>query len=100
MGELEAHYRRLQRLGNGNSWKRAFLGAAVLFVGGVIGAVLAGPGWTWQVKAAAATAVACGLAWRGISETEAEGVTNLCDDYKEQILDSIELVPVEEGEGT
>jgi hypothetical protein len=97
MGELDSHYKRLLRLGKGNPWKRAFLGAAVLLAGGVIGAVLAGPGWTWQVKAATALAIACGLAWRGISETEAEDIGNLCKDYKDDILDSIELVPAEEA---
>jgi hypothetical protein len=60
---------------------------------------LAGPGWTWQVKTATALAVACALAWRGITETEAEDIDNLCNDYKHDILDSMELVPAEEGEG-
>jgi hypothetical protein len=96
MGELESHYKRLQRVGKGNPWKRGFLGASVLLAGGVVGALLAGPGWTWQVKAAAAVAVVCYLAWRGINETEAEDVQNLCSDYKEDILDSIDLVPVAE----
>jgi hypothetical protein len=98
MGELDSHYKRLQRLGKGNIWKRGFLGAAVLLAGGVIGAVLAGPGWTWEVKAAAALAVTCGLAWRAVSETETEDIQSLCNDYKDDILDSIELVPVEEGQ--
>ena len=92
MGELESHYKRLCRLGRGTTWKRAFLGAAVLLAGGVVGAVLAGPGWTWEVKAAAGIALVCGLAWRGIRESEAEDLENLCRDYKEDILDSIELV--------
>lgn len=98
MGELESHYKRLQRLGGGKPWKRAFLGAAVLLAGGVIGAVLAGPGWTWPVKAAAGIAIVCGFAWRGVSETEAEDIGCLCKDYKEDILDSIELVPIGEAE--
>jgi hypothetical protein len=100
MGELDSHYKRLQRLGKGNPWKRGFLGAAVLMAGGVVGAVLAGPGWTWQVKAASGIAIVCALAWRGISDTEAEDITNLCTDYKEDILDSIELVPVEDAESS
>lgn len=98
MGELDSHYKRLQRVGKGNPWKRGFLGAAVLLVGGIVGAVLAGPGWTWQVKAAAGIAIVCGLAWRGISETESEDIASLCADYKEDILDSIELVPVGDAE--
>jgi membrane protein implicated in regulation of membrane protease activity len=96
MGELESHYKRLCRLGHGNKWKRTFLGVAVLLCGGVLGAILAGPGWTWRVKVAAVLAVVCALAWRGIAETESEDIKNLCKDYKEDILDSIELVPVEE----
>jgi hypothetical protein len=100
MGELDSHYTRLQRLGKGNPWKRGFLGVAVLLAGGVVGAVLAGPGWTWPVKAAAGIAIVCGLGWRGVSETEAEDIANLCSDYKSDILDSIELVPVENAEST
>jgi hypothetical protein len=88
----------MKRVGKGNPWKRAFLGAAVLMAGGVVGALLAGPGWTWQVKAAAGIAVVCGLAWKAVDDTEAEDVQNLCSDYKEDILDSIELVPVEGAE--
>jgi hypothetical protein len=100
MSELESHYKRLCRLGKGNTWKRTFLGAAVLLAGGVIGAVLAGPGWTWEVKAAAGIAIVCGLAWRGVRETEAEDIESLCRDYKEDILDSIELIEEQPEEVT
>lgn len=94
MSELEAHYRRLRRVGKGNIWKRAFLGLAVILIGGVVGAVLAGPGWTWEVKATLGLAVMASLAWYGIHETEAEDLKTICEDFKEDILDSIELEQV------
>lgn len=96
MGELETHYKRLCRVGEENLWKSAFGLLAVVLLGGVVGAALAGPGWTWEVKSAAALTVLAGFAWRGIAETETEGIKAIRDDYKRDILDSLVLEPVEE----
>lgn len=97
MGELRAHYKRLCRVNEENPWKRGFGLVAVILLGAVAGAYLAGPGWTWQVKCAAALAVFAGLAWKGISETESESIGAIRDDYKENILDSLVLEPIYGG---
>jgi len=94
MGELETHYKRLCRVGEENLWKRGFGLLAVVLLGVVVGAALAGPGWTWEVKAAAALTVLAGLGWKGMAETESEGIKAIRDDYKEDILDSLVLEPV------
>ncbi|HVD86135.1 MAG TPA: hypothetical protein VNB59_01880 [Solirubrobacterales bacterium] len=91
MSELDRHYERLCRVGKGGLWKRAFLGFAVLMAGGVIGAVLAGPGWTSEVKVAALVSVIALIAWFAVHETESEGISNIRQDFKEDILDSIEF---------
>jgi hypothetical protein len=95
MGELETHYKRLCRVGEENLWKKGFGLFAVILLGGVVGAALAGPGWTWEVKAAAALTALAGLGWKGMDETESEGIKAIRDDYKEDILDSLILKPVD-----
>lgn len=99
VSELQAHYDRLCRCDGGFPWKRGFLGLAVLLAGAVIGAVLAGPGWTDSVKFATVLALFCLVAWRAVDEKETEALTAIRTDFKREILDSIEFVPVEEGEG-
>ena len=94
MGELETHYKRLCRVGEENLWKKGFGLLAVVLLGVVVGAALAGPGWTWEVKTAAALTVLAGLGWKGMAETETEGIKAIRDDYKEDILDSLVLEPV------
>src|SRR5690349_22609603 len=95
MGELETHYKRLCRVNDENLWKKSFGLLAVVLMGGVVGAALAGPGWTWEVKAAAALTVLAGVGWRGMAETESEGIQAIRDDYKEDILDSLVLEPID-----
>jgi len=91
MSELERHYQRLCRVGQGEIWKRAFLGLSILLWGGVIGAVLAGPGWTAAVEAATLLAFVLLLASGAVQRAEAEAISNIREDFKEDILDSIEL---------
>ena len=98
MSELESHYGRLLRLGEKFPWKRLFLTLAVLLAGGIIGSVFAGPGWTTLVKSSCALIVLCLLAWKAVSETEMEDIKAIRRDFKENILDSIELVPIEGDE--
>ena len=100
MGELETHYKRLRRVGEENLWKKGFGLLAVVLLGGVVGAALAGPGWTWEVKAAAALTVLAGLGWKGISSTESEGIEAIRIDFKEDILDSLVLEPIEDSSGS
>lgn len=95
ISELESHYKRLCRVGEENLWKKGFGLLAVILLGGVVGAALAGPGWTWEVKAAAVVTVVAGLAWKGIADTESEGIKTIRDDYKRDILDSLVLEPVD-----
>jgi hypothetical protein len=66
----------------------------------VVGAALAGPGWTWEVKAAAALTLLAGLGWKGIAATETEGIEAIRTDFKEDILDSLVLEPVEDSSST
>jgi hypothetical protein len=99
VGELETHYKRLCRVNDENLWKKGFGLLAVVLMGGVVGAALAGPGWTWEVKAAAALTLLAGLGWKGIAETESEGLQAIRDDYKEDILDSLVLEPVDGRSG-
>ncbi|HEX9967229.1 MAG TPA: hypothetical protein VGB06_04740 [Solirubrobacterales bacterium] len=100
MGELETHYRRLSRVKDQNPWKSGFGLLAVVLLGGVVGAALAGPGWTWEVKAAAALTLLAGAAWKGIAETESEGIQAIRDDFKRDILNSLILEPVESTAST
>ncbi len=95
IGELESHYKRLCRVGEENLWKKGFGLLAVVLLGGVVGASLAGPGWTWEVKAAAVVTVVAGLGWKGIADTESEGIKTIRDDYKRDILDSLVLEPID-----
>jgi hypothetical protein len=94
MGELETHYKRLCRVSKENPWKKGFGLVGVVLLGGVVGAALAGPGWTWEVKTAALLAVVSGIAWKAIAETESESIRTISDDYKEDILDSLVLEPI------
>ncbi len=98
MSELESHYVRLDRVRKrrGAMWRRVFGGLSMLSLGAVAGAILAGPGWTWQVKVALIVGVLSSITWHAIRDTEAENLKGLCDDYKRDILDSIELVAVED----
>lgn len=84
------------RVGTGNLLKKAFGGSAAVLVGGVVGALLAGGGWTTGVKIAAVAGALCLLAWIAIREAESENLDCICRDYKQDILDSIEFVEVEE----
>lgn len=91
VGELETHYRRLQRVNKGSFWKRLFGGVGTILVGGVVGALLTESGWTDEVKIAAALAAACLVAWYAVRDTEIETIGAICEDYKCDIVDSIEF---------
>lgn len=92
IGELRTHYKRLCRVGHADLWRRLFSGTAALLAGGVVGAILAGPGWTTEVKGAATLAIFSGIAWLAIQDTDAESIGGIREDYKRDILDSFEMV--------
>ncbi len=93
MGELRTHYNRLCRVGNVAFWKLLFSGGWQAFAGAFIGGAIAHASQALLVALAVAT-VGCFLGWVAVRDTEAESVKAIREDYKTDILDSIELVEV------
>jgi uncharacterized membrane protein YccF (DUF307 family) len=94
MGELQAHYDRLCRVGNVDLWKVLFGGGWQVLIGAFIGAAIASAAAIILVPLGVASVLSF-LAWLAIKDTEAETVGAIRSDYKKDILDSFDLVPDE-----
>jgi hypothetical protein len=91
MGELQAHYERLCRVGNVDFWKLLFSAAWQVFAGGFIGAALASaPAFVLLPLGVAALCTFVG--WIAVKDTEAETIKGIRADYKRDILDSYEII--------
>jgi hypothetical protein len=93
ISELEAHHRRLERIGASDLWARFFAGLGNGLFGAGVGLAIAHDKLTYEWTVVCfGFALLSGLAFAAVRDTEAESIKAIRDDYKRDVLDSFEYV--------